>query len=46
MLYVPVSLLTPEETTPVAVFVAVTLTLGINAPVESETVPLRLALLD
>src|SRR6185295_16932722 len=32
------------ETTPVSVFLAVTSTPGINAPVESFTVPLRVAL--
>ena len=46
MLYVPVSLVMPEETTPVSVLVAVTVTPGINALAASDTVPLRLALLD
>src|SRR5436190_20052283 len=46
MLYVPVSFVSPVETTPVSVFVAVMLTPGISAFDASETVPLKLALLD
>ena len=46
MLYVPVSLLKAVETTPVSVFVAVILTPGMSAFAASETVPLKLALLD
>jgi hypothetical protein len=44
MLYVPVSFVTAVDTTPVAVFFAVTLTPGINAFAASETVPLNEAL--
>jgi hypothetical protein len=46
MLYVPVSFVSVLETTPVSLFVAVILTPGISAFAASETVPLKLALLD
>ena len=42
----PVSFVTPVETTPVSVFVAVMVTPGISAFAASETVPLSVALLD
>jgi hypothetical protein len=44
-LYVPDSFVMALETTPVAVCVALISTPGINAPVASDTVPLKVALI-
>ena len=45
-MYAPASLLITLVTTPVPSFVAVTVTPGIRASLESETVPLTVALVD